>query len=171
MNTIIELFDHYGYLIFYLAFSLGPFGIPVPNEITIISGAILSSTGVIDPWITYLCILSGLLTAITVAYVAGNLSGPKLKQKFQHRKHFNKAESILNTRGNEAICIGLFIPVVRYVLPLVIGLSGQDFRRFAIISYASAFLWTITYFAAGSYLGYPLLTKLQFLAGNLLDIL
>lgn len=53
-NTILELLHQYGYLIFYFAFSLGPFGIPIPNEITIISGAILSHTGVINSWITIL---------------------------------------------------------------------------------------------------------------------
>ncbi|WP_413379382.1 hypothetical protein [Paenibacillus taichungensis] len=58
-NTILELLHQYGNLIFYFAFSLGPFGIPIPNEITMISGAILSHTGVINSWITYFCILAG----------------------------------------------------------------------------------------------------------------
>ncbi|MGV2962968.1 hypothetical protein NST33_25985 [Paenibacillus sp. FSL L8-0435] len=31
-NTILELLHQYGYLIFYFAFSLGPFGIPIPND-------------------------------------------------------------------------------------------------------------------------------------------
>ena len=160
-NTILELLNQYGYLIFYFAFSLGPFGIPIPNEITIISGAILSHTGAIDAGITYFCILSGLLTAITIAYVAGKLCGAKNLGRFQHHKHFIRAERILNQRGHWAMSIGLFIPVVRYVLPLVIGLSGVHFRRFAIISYSSALLWTITYFAAGTYFGEPILSTLQ----------
>lgn len=162
-NTILELLHQYGYLIFYFAFSLGPFGIPIPNEITIISGAILSHTGAIDAGITYFCILAGLLTAITVAYAAGKLYGAKNLRRFQHNKHFIKAERMLNQRGHWAMSIGLFIPVVRYVLPLVIGLSGVHFRRFAMISYSSALLWTLTYFAAGIYFGDPLLSVLQLL--------
>ncbi|MCG7376679.1 hypothetical protein MH215_06705 [Paenibacillus sp. ACRSA] len=70
-NAILELLHQYGYLFFYFAFSLGPFGVPIPNEITIISGALLSHLGVINAFITYCCILSGLLTAITIAYVVG----------------------------------------------------------------------------------------------------
>ncbi|KQY80597.1 hypothetical protein ASD24_16790 [Paenibacillus sp. Root52] len=160
-NTILELLQQHGYLIFYFAFSLGPFGIPIPNEITIISGAILSHTGVINSWITYFCILSGLLTAITFAYFAGKLFGSKIKHRFQHNKHFVKAELILNKRGNWAMCIGLFIPIVRYVLPLVVGLSGVQYRKFALISYSSALLWSITYFTAGTYFGAPILSTLQ----------
>ncbi|MCT1404117.1 VTT domain-containing protein [Paenibacillus sp. p3-SID867] len=134
-NTILELLNQYSYLIFYFAFSLGPFGIPIPNEITFISGAILSHTGVINSWITYFCILSGLLTAITSAYYVGKLFGLKIKHRFQHNKHFIKAELILNKHGNWAMCIGLFIPIVRYVIPLVIGLSGVHFSKFALISF------------------------------------
>ncbi|MEC0126994.1 DedA family protein [Paenibacillus pabuli] len=160
-NTILELLHQHGYLIFYFAFSLGPFGIPIPNEITIISGAILSHMGVIHSWITYFCILSGLLTAMTVAYFAGKLFGPKIQHRLQHNKHFIKAELILNTRGNWAMCIALFIPIVRYALPLVIGLSGVHFRKFALISYSSALFWTITYFIAGTYFGNSILSALH----------
>jgi membrane protein DedA with SNARE-associated domain len=162
-NTILELLNQYGYLIFYFAFSLGPFGIPIPNEITIISGAILSHAGVINSWITYFCILSGLLTAVTIAYFAGKFFGPKIKHRFQYNKYFIQAEVILRKRGNWAICIGFFIPIVRYVLPLVIGLSGMHYRKFALISYSSALIWTITYFAAGTYFGYPILSTLHLL--------
>ncbi|WP_433747065.1 DedA family protein [Paenibacillus amylolyticus] len=162
-NTILELLHQYGYLIFYFAFSLGPFGIPIPNEITIISGAILNHTGVINSWITYFCILSGLLTAITFAYFAGKVFGTKIKHRFQHHKHFVKAELMLNKNEKGAISIGLFIPIVRYVLPLVIGLSGVRYRQFALIAYSSAVLWTMTYFIAGIYFGGPILATLQLL--------
>ncbi|WP_339179207.1 hypothetical protein [Paenibacillus sp. FSL R5-0701] len=35
-----------------------------------------------------------------------------INHKFQHHKHFIKAELILNKSGNWAMCIGLFIPIV-----------------------------------------------------------
>ena len=86
-----------------------------------------------------------------------------MKYRFQHHKHFVKAELILNKYGNWAMCIGLFIPIVRYILPLVIGLSGVQYRKFALISYFSAVLWTITYFTAGIYFGGPILATLHLL--------
>jgi membrane-associated protein len=36
-ETMMQLIDQYGYFMFFVAFSLGPFGIPVPNEITILT--------------------------------------------------------------------------------------------------------------------------------------
>ncbi|WP_334071321.1 MULTISPECIES: DedA family protein [Paenibacillus] len=152
-NTIIQFVEHYGYLAFFLAFSLGPFGVPVPNEITILTGGILSNAGVLDPWKTYVFILVGLLTSITSSYFAGRIFGKKLKIRFQHHRHFQKAEKILKQQGDRAICIGFFIPVIRYIIPLFVGLSGVRFRKFALVSSLSALLWTVTFFTAGRCLG------------------
>lgn len=33
IDSMIQFVDQYGYLIFFLALCLGPFGIPIPNEI------------------------------------------------------------------------------------------------------------------------------------------
>ncbi|MFK4439919.1 hypothetical protein [Paenibacillus sp. RC21] len=53
-DIVLQLVDHYGYLFFFLAFCLGPFGVPVPNEITILTGGILSNNGALNPWIVYM---------------------------------------------------------------------------------------------------------------------
>ncbi|MHA6528817.1 DedA family protein [Paenibacillus sp. BAC0078] len=160
-NTVIDLIHQYGYLFFFLAFSLGPFGVPIPNEITILTGAILSRSGVINHWTTYICILAGLLTAITIAYCAGKLFGHGFKKKLLNNNHYLKAESILRKRGDVAMCIGMFIPVVRYFMPLLIGLSGIHYKKFALITYSSALLWTIIFFGLGTFFGNPILSLLH----------
>ncbi|WP_127589953.1 DedA family protein [Paenibacillus lautus] len=152
-DTIIQLVEQYGYLAFFLAFSLGPFGIPVPNEVTILTGGILSNTGVLDPWITYIFIFVGLITAITISYFAGRILGRNINIRFQDNRHFQKAKKIFKQRGDLAMCLGLFIPLVRYIIPLVVGLEGVKFKKFALISYSSVFLWTALFFTAGRYLG------------------
>lgn len=159
-DSILELINQYGYLFFYLAFTLGPFGIPIPNEITVITGAILSHKEIINPWMTYFSILSGLLTAFTIAYFAGKLFGRKLKNRFNNNMHFQRAERILKKRGDLAMCIGMFVPVVRYIIPLLIGLGSENYRKFALISYSCALCWTIIYFSVGTFFGTPILTKL-----------
>lgn len=134
INTILDFIHHHGYFFFFLAFSLGPFGVPIPNEVTIVTSAVLSRSGVINHWAAYLSILAGLLTALTITYYAGKLFGHRFEGRFSHNKHYLKAESILRKKGNVAMCIGMFIPVVRYFIPLLIGLSGLHYRKFALIT-------------------------------------
>ncbi|WP_339235005.1 DedA family protein [Paenibacillus sp. FSL R5-0517] len=162
-DTLLELVNQYGYVFFFLAFSLGPFGIPIPNEVIILSGSILSHKGVVIYWATYSAILTGLLTAITTSYIMGRFFSHKFKKRWLNNRYFLKAESLLRRKGNQAMFIGMFIPVVRYVMPLLIGMSEIHFKKFALFTYTSALLWTMTYFAIGIYFKAPILSLMQVL--------
>ncbi|MEW4368310.1 DedA family protein [Paenibacillus kandeliae] len=150
---IIHLVESYSYMAFFLAFILGPFGVPVPNEVTILTGAVLSSTGMLNPYLTYACMLLGLLTAITISYVAGACFGQRLHARLQHKPYVHRAEKLFERLGSKALCIGFFIPVIRYVLPLFAGFHRMTYRMFAILAYSSALLWTGLFFMIGHYVG------------------
>lgn len=152
-EIILQLFERYGYLIFFLAFSLGPFGVPVPNEMTLLTGGFLSSKGILNPWIIYCAILLGFLTAITIAFFAGRLFGETVKARLQTNRYFKKAEKLLNKYGEVAMCLGLLVPVARYLVPVFVGFNGVSFKRFALISYSSALVWTSVLFACGRLMG------------------
>lgn len=156
-ETITQFVEQFGYMAFFLAFSLGPFGIPVPNEVTMISAGMMADMGVLNPWIIYLCILSGLLTAITIGFFIGKVFGKKvtimLKNKKSHRRHFVKVETLFQTYGDLAMCIGFFIPIVRYVVPVFVGMSGVEFKKFALLSYTSSIVWTALFFGIGKVFG------------------
>lgn len=155
-ETITQFVEQFGYMAFFLAFSLGPFGIPVPNEVTMISAGMMADMGVLNPWIIYLCILSGLITAITIGFFIGKVFGKKvtimLKNKKSHR-HFVKVETLFQTYGDLAMCIGFFIPIVRYVVPVFVGMSGVEFKKFVLLSYTSSIVWTALFFGIGKVLG------------------
>ncbi|MFD1888406.1 DedA family protein [Paenibacillus wenxiniae] len=154
INTVIvHLVENYGYMAFFLAFTLGPFGVPVPNEVTIMTGAVLSSTGMLNPYMTYMCMLLGLVTAITISYIAGKCFGQYLHARLQQKPYVHKAEKLFERLGNKALCIGFFIPVLRYVLPLFAGIHGMTYRMFVILAYSSALLWTGLFFIIGHYAG------------------
>jgi membrane-associated protein len=159
-ESILQLVEQFGYLAFFLAFSLGPFGIPVPNEITMITAGLIADTELLHPGIIYLCIISGLLTAITVGFFFGAIFGRRvqllLKNKKSHR-HFQKAERFFNKNGDIAICLAIFVPVVRYLVPVIVGMSGVKFKKFAILSFSSSLVWTALFFGFGQLFGERLL--------------
>ncbi|MFP5112536.1 DedA family protein [Bacillaceae bacterium C204] len=155
-GTILHLVDHYGYLIFYLAFCLGPFGIPVPNEVTILTGGILADNGALNPWIIYACILLGLLTAVTIGYLCGKLFGQRMVvflQKNKVNRYWIKVENLFNKYGDIAMCVGFLLPVVRYVVPVFAGINGVKYKKFALFSYTSSIVWTSLFFTIGKAYG------------------
>jgi len=132
---------------------LGPFGIPVPNEITIVTGGILAGNGVLNPWTVYLLILAGLLVAATTGYWAGNLFARRIALRFGSSRALHKAEKLFGQYGNIVIGFGYAIPVVRYAVPVFAGISGVPFKKFAALSYTGALIWTSVFFAAGQMFG------------------
>lgn len=158
-ETIVQFVDLYGYLAFFLAFCLGPFGIPVPNEVTMLTAGMMADLGILNPWLIYFCILTGLLTAITIGFFIGEVSGKKIVKIFKNKKshrHFMKAEKLFLKYGDLALCIGFFIPVVRYVVPVFAGMSGVKFKKFLVLSYTSSIVWTALFFGLGFVFGNPI---------------
>jgi membrane-associated protein len=155
-ETITLFVDQFGYMAFFLAFSLGPFGIPVPNEVTMLTAGMMGDMGILNPWIIYFCILFGLMMAVTIGYFIGKFFGKKVTIMLKNKKcyrHFLKVEKLFQTYGDVAMCIGYFIPVVRYVVPVFVGMSGVRFKKFAFLSYTSSIVWTALFFGIGKVLG------------------
>jgi membrane-associated protein len=155
-ETITQFVDQFGYMAFFLAFSLGPFGIPVPNEVTMLTAGMMADMGILNTWIIYFCILSGLILAITIGFFIGKVSGGKvgilLKNRKSHR-HFLKVERLFHTYGDLAMCISFFIPVIRYMVPIFVGISGVKFKKFAYLAYTSSIVWTALFFGIGKVFG------------------
>ncbi len=149
-STITGLIDQYGYFVFFLAFSLGPFGIPVPNEVTLLTAVFLGRADILNPLTAYLCILTGLLTAVTLSYTLGRFCGDHFNLKLQNNRRFQKAQLLLQKHGKWAMAAGFFLPVVRYIMPMLAGFSGTRFKTFMIISYFGAFVWTALFSGIGT---------------------
>jgi membrane-associated protein len=155
-EMIVHLFDQYGYLIFYLAFCLGPFGIPIPNEVTILTGGMLADQGILNPWMMYTSILLGLLTAVHFGYLTGRLFGQKVDVFLQKKSascQLKKVEQLFKKYGDIAMCVGILLPVVRYVVPVFAGVNGVKYKKFALLTYSSSIIWTALFFTFGKTLG------------------
>ena len=87
-DFFINLVDQYGYWIFYFALSFGPFGIPLPNEVIVTTSGWITGNGGLLPWLVYLCIVSGMITAVTAGFLIGKHFGNPLVEKLRkHRKY------------------------------------------------------------------------------------
>ena len=55
--------------------------------------------------------------------------------------------------GHYALVTSYFIPVVRHIVPYLVGMNNMSFRIYALYSYATGFVWTLIYFVLGSSFG------------------
>jgi membrane-associated protein len=80
-------------------------------------------------------------------YLTGRAFGPRLHhlplaQRF--RKNLLKAETMVQRHGAAAIFIGRFVPAIRSVVPVLVGISGLARLRYTLLDALACLLWALT---------------------------
>ncbi|MBD8070480.1 DedA family protein [Bacillus sp. PS06] len=178
LETIIAHIEDYGYFGLFLWLWLGVLGIPIPNEVITMSVGYASSLEILDPYYLFACTFLGLVAANTTSYLFGRIAGTRvlaaLKKRKSTEKTLNRALRLNKKYRIFALVVSYFIPGLRTMVPLLFGISGLKFYKFALISYITILVWATSYFVLGSILGdqiYLLLdTRIHVIVSVLLTI-
>jgi membrane-associated protein len=156
-DNLIQLIQQFGYAALFFALWLGIVGMPIPDEVVVMTGGAVTGTGVLHAvpafFITYLGVISGL----TLGYVLGKYLGAPVLTKISRKKKMTRyiqvSENLISKYGSLALCFSYFIPVVRHVIPYLAGINNMTFRRYASYSYTTGFVWTLIFFLLGRSVG------------------
>ncbi|RUS45096.1 DedA family protein [Cohnella sp. AR92] len=158
MDQMMSLISHYGYVVLFLAFCLGPFGIPVPSEVTLIAAGMMTAQGLLHPFYTFSVILLGMTSAVTAGYWTGRLAGKYgLLRGIRRFEGYRKAERFYAKHNGTALSLGYLLPLVRYFVTVLAGLNGVPFKRMLLVSYPSAVVWIGTLYGVGCACGQPIM--------------
>ncbi|GFN34101.1 DedA family protein [Paenibacillus xylaniclasticus] len=156
-DLLLNFIDQFGAVSLFLTLCLGVVGLPVPNEVVAITGGALSSGGLINTVPAFIFLYMGVCSGATVGYMLGKFSAQKLIRRFLRQpnigKFMAKAEALNAKYGSFAVSISCFFPLLRNVMPYLVGVNGMGYRRFALFSYTTAFVWTSIYFIIGTFVG------------------
>ena len=64
-----------------------------------------------------------------------------------------KSQEMVDKYGQYALVTSYFIPVVRHIVPYLVGMNNMSFKTYALYSYTTGFVWTLVYFVLGSLFG------------------
>lgn len=166
MDLILEAIEGNGYLGLFFMLWLGIFGIPVPNEVIIMTIGFAASEKVLNPVVTFFVAYSGILAALTSCYLIGRFVGRPLLQFFEQKKRFSKKidSSLRMIERYHAFSLSLsyFLPGVRNFVPFLYGFSKFSFKSFMIFSYSGAFVWLMLVFSVGYWFNDRIETVLLF---------
>lgn len=158
MKLVIEFLEHltpygnYGYVIMFLVLLACGFGFPMPEDVVLVTGGILSALKVTDFWLTMLVCLVGVLLGDSIVFTIGNKMGPRLKLTSLYKRIMPAArEKQVMTwfarYGDKVIFFARFAPGLRMPLFLTAGMYHVPFWKFlcldgfaAIIS-VPAWVW------------------------------
>jgi membrane-associated protein len=147
----------YGYTALFFVFCLGIIGLPIPNEVIVMTGGATTAEGLLHPLPSFLLTYLGVCCGLTVGFAVGRFIGlPILERVGRGPKivpYIVKSQQLAEKYGSAVLLVTYFIPVVRNVIPYVMGAAAMRFTVFAIYAYSGALVWTMLFFMIGRVTG------------------
>lgn len=150
MDFIVDLLIDYAsspipYLAIFVILLLCGLGIPVPEDITLIAGGILTYYGICDVWTMIGVGLAGVLIGDSFVFWLGKRFGRKLlkKRPFSLFLDESKIEGIranLKDHGGKLLFTARFMPGIRSTIFFATGLLHFPYRKLLIYDGAAALI-------------------------------
>lgn len=158
MDSLVQWISQYGYTGLFVLLVLGIVGLPVPDETLLVFSGYLISKGRWNPFLAFISAFAGSVSGISISYLLGRTVGHAAIERYGKLIHLTPAKlervhQWFRHFGNWLLTIGYFIPGVRHFTALVAGMSGLEFRVFALFAYAGAAIWVTFFLSLGYWFG------------------
>jgi len=158
MPLLLHLIKSYGYAGVFASLMLGMFGLPIPDETILAFSGFLVSKHYFHPVPTFLVAYLGSSFGITVNYLVGRRIGLPLLHKYGRYIRVNpeklhQAHQWFDKYGKWSLFGGYFLPGVRHLAAFFAGVSGLEYRDFALFAYTGGLLWVVSFVSLGYFLG------------------
>jgi membrane-associated protein len=129
----------------------------LPGDSLLVVAGLYASDQIVNLW--------GLLTVLPVcaiigdatSYLIGQKTGPAIfsrpKSLLFNPDHVRAAHDFYEKHGGPAIIIARFMPLVRTFVPVVAGVAGMPYRRFALYNVIGGVAWVWSMVLVGYFLG------------------
>ena len=139
------------------------------DSLLFITGIIIANSPV--PFSSEILNLAYWISLISLSAVVGNMVGFWFGRESGHlwfekrdnwlfkQKHLKQAHDFYEKKGNLAIILGRFLPIVRTFAPLVAGIVNMTRKKFISYSIIGAFAWVTSMILTGYMLGHNAFVK------------
>ena len=154
-------FEHFGYLGILLVLLLCGLGLPLPEDVPLLTGGWLCYKGLANVWIMILVGLVGVLSGDFFLFWLGRRFGHQIMEHRLFRKLVNpsrlvKAERLFERHGFKIIFLGRFLPGLRPMLWVACGVSRVPAWVFATTNGAAACISVPTLVLLGKWFGHSI---------------
>ena len=158
MNHVLSWISQYGYAGLFMLLVFGIVGLPIPDETLLMFSGYLISQSRLHPVWTFLSAFSGSACGISLSYGIGRFLGHGVIYRYGRfvrlrPEHLERVHQWYHRSGELVLAFGYFIPAVRHFSALVAGMSGLEYKVFALFAYAGAVVWVSTFLTIGYLVG------------------
>ena len=131
MLTLLEtFFQQFGYAAVFFVLVVCGFGIPIPEDVTLVAGGVISGLGYTNVHIMFFVGMAGVLVGDGLMFVLGRIYGTRILRfrpiaKLMPPKRYAQVQQQFDKHGNRVLFVARFIPGLRSPIFLTAGMSGK----------------------------------------------
>jgi membrane protein DedA with SNARE-associated domain len=134
-----------------LVVGLESMGLPLPGEVTLITAALISAAGGIDPWWVAAAAAAGAIAGDSIGYAIGRRGGRRLLERLGRRfprtlgpPHLARAEEVFARAGAWAVFFGRFVALLRILAGPLAGALKMPYPKFLVANATGGVVWAST---------------------------
>jgi len=148
----------YGYIGLFL-YSLGG------GFVALIGASVLAFMGKMDiSLVIIIAFIANAIGDVILFYMARYQKSMMMEGLRKHRRKLALSHVLMKKYGSWIILLQKFVYGIKTLIPIAIGLTKYDFKKFAILNVLSAAIWALT-FGIGSYYSGSILVQLAEIIG------
>ena len=163
-DDYIGLFiNNYGALVYLILFAVifcetGLVFLPfLPGDSLIFAAGTFAGIGQLNFWILMILIISAAIIGDTINYEIGKHFGRKLldNKKFTiiKKENLDKADALISKYGSLAVFIARFMPIIRTIVPFVVGMGRLNYKKFITFNALGGITWVTLFLCLGYFFG------------------
>jgi membrane protein DedA with SNARE-associated domain len=120
----------------------------------LVAAALGAATGAVDPWTLMVAVWLGSFAGDQTWFTLGRKFGPAALRRFPKAEaRVARCSALLDRYGPLFVLTFRFLYGIRNVASAAVGIAGMDYRRFAVLNFIAAGIWSASFVAAGWFLG------------------
>ncbi len=163
LNELIVFFTSYGYIAVFLVLVACGFGLPIPEDITLVSGGVICAlTNHLSVHTMLIVALMGVIIGDGTMFTLGRLLGPRVKKlpllrRIFTEKIYQRMQEKVHKYGNWILFVARFLPGLRAPIFITAGISRRvSYWKFMIMDGSAALISVPLWVYSGYYFAHDL---------------
>ncbi|WP_147694839.1 DedA family protein [Vogesella mureinivorans] len=130
LQLLLDFFTGYGYFAVFIVLLVCGFGVPIPEDITLVAGGIISGLGYTNVHWMFAVGMAGVLVGDGIMFAAGRLYGERVLRfrpvaKIMTPERFAATQEKFARYGNWVLFVARFLPGLRSPIFLTAGMTRR----------------------------------------------
>ena len=156
--ALLEVFfGKYGYIAVFIVLLLCGLGVPIPEDVTLVTGGVMVGLGNADLGLMIAVSLAGVLMGDGIMFAAGRIFGPRILKfravaRVMTPRRYARVQEKFDKYGNWVLFVARFLPGLRMPIYVSAGISHKvSYWRFFAMDGLAACLSVPVWVALGAY--------------------